>query len=182
MGKSFFPVLVMVLLMITSCYEDNKAYSPLPEKLLSQQQMIDVLTELQLVEGRVVLERDKNKDIRNTGQKYNEEVYNAFGITIHQLIENLDYYQDHTDVMVDIYDGVLANITQLQTDVKLRIAHQKRSDRIRTDDKLLLIQLKKGNQQAYPVKVDYLKPGLTFSDYFENTATLDSVSIPLSSW
>jgi len=93
----------------------------MPDRLISQDQMIEILTQIQLAEGKVVLEREKNKDYRLTGKEYTQAIYHQFDITPDQLIENLNYYQSKEDIMVDIYDEVLANLSTMEDEVKIKI-------------------------------------------------------------
>ncbi|MBU3927749.1 MAG: DUF4296 domain-containing protein [Bacteroidetes bacterium] len=181
MRKFLIPILLLIL-GLTSCYNNNKEQSPLPNKLLSEQQMIEFLTEIQLAEGKTVLQREVNKDVGYSGSKTTLEIYNTYGITPAQLVENMNYYQDRTEVMIKIYDGVLANLSQLQEEVKVRKEKELKADKIRKDSLRLFDNQKTRILPSVIKKVDYLTPNLIISDYFENMATRDSVSIPLSSW
>ncbi|PKP31717.1 MAG: hypothetical protein CVT99_08155 [Bacteroidetes bacterium HGW-Bacteroidetes-16] len=181
MRKFLIPILLLML-ELTSCYKNNKEQSPLPHKLLSEQQMIEILTEIQLAEGRTVLQREVNKDVGYSGSKTTLEIYNTYEITPAQLVENMNYYQDRTEVMIKIYDGVLANLSQLQAEVKVRKEQELKADKIKKDSLQVFDNQKIRILPSGIKKVDYLTPNLTISDYFENMATRDSVSIPLSSW
>ncbi|PIQ27274.1 MAG: hypothetical protein COW63_16450 [Bacteroidetes bacterium CG18_big_fil_WC_8_21_14_2_50_41_14] len=181
MRKLLIPILLLIL-GLTSCYKNNKEQSPLPNKLLSEQQMIEFLTEIQLAEGKTVLQREVNKNVGYSGSKTTLEIYSTYGITPAQLVENMNYYQDRTEVMIKIYDGVLANLSQLQEEVKVRKQKELKADKIKKDSLQVFDNQKIRILPSGIKKVDYLTPNLTISDYFEKIASRDSVSIPLSSW
>jgi len=84
--------------------------------------------------------------------------------------------------MIKIYDGVLANLSQLQEEVKVRKQKELKADKIKKDSLQVFDNQKIRILPSGIKKVDYLTPNLTISDYFEKIASRDSVSIPLSSW
>jgi len=131
MRHLLLPFIFLLLLAGTSCYHNNKEQVKVPDNLLSENQMVEIITQIQLAEGRVVMEREKNKDFKINGKEYMQEIYEHFGITPEQLVDNMNYYQDKDDVMVDIYDEVLANLSTLQEEVKL--ATKEDSDKAKPD-------------------------------------------------
>lgn len=142
MPRFFVSSILLAALMLTSCYQYNKESSSIPEHLLSKKQMIEVLTQIQIAEGKVVLEREKVKDYRLSGKEYAQEIYQHFGITPEQLVDNLNYYQDQEDLLVAIYDEVLANLSTLEDGVKIEIEAEKlqiRMDSIHRVDSLAKI-------------------------------------------
>jgi hypothetical protein len=181
MRKYFLPTLLSFIL-VTSCYKNHKEVSPTPEFLISKQQIVEILTNIQLIEGESVLKRDQLKDVRYTESKNTREVYKAFGITPNQLVENLDYYQDQPEMMVEIYDEVLANLSKLQAEVKINLDKKAKLEKIKADSIQELSELNFNYLPVFIRKVNILSPNFNISDYFVNTATRDSVSIPLSSW
>jgi len=180
--RKFLILILLLIVGLTSCYKNNKKQSPLPNKLLSEQQMIEILTEIQLAEGKTVLQREVNKDVGYSVPKSTLKIYNTYGITPAQLVENLNYYQDRTEVMIKIYDGVLANLSQLKEEVKVKKEQELKAEKIKKDSLQAFDNQKISILPSGIKKVDYLTPNLTISDYFENMATRDSLSIPLSSW
>ncbi|MFA5416827.1 MAG: DUF4296 domain-containing protein [Bacteroidales bacterium] len=181
MKKYFFPTLLLFFL-VTSCYKNHKEVSPKPESLLSKQQMVEILTSMQLIEGESVMKRDKLKDVQYAENKHTREVYKAFGITPNQLAENLDYYQDQPELMIEIFDEVLANLSKLQAEVKFKLDKKANLKKIKEDSIQGLNNLDFNHLPVFIRKVDVLSPKFNISDYFVKSATRDSVSIPLSSW
>ncbi len=131
MPRFFVSSMLLAVMILTSCYHYNKESTSVPEHLISKEQMIEVLTQIQIAEGKVVLEREKVKDYRLSGKKYTQEICQYYGITPEQLIDNLNYYQDQEDLLVAIYDEVLANLSTLEDGVKIEIEAEKMQ--IRTD-------------------------------------------------
>jgi len=131
MRKLLLPFIFLLLLAGTSCYHNNKEQVKMPDRLLTENQMVEIITQIQLAEGRVVTEREKNKDFKINGKEYMQEIYEHFGITPEELVDNINYYQDKDDVLVDIYEEVLANLSTMQEEVKLSIKED--SDKAKPD-------------------------------------------------
>lgn len=160
---------------LTSCYQNNKEVETAPDHLLSKDQMIEIITQIQLAEGKVVLEREKNKDYRLTGKEYTQALYHQFDITPEQLIENLNYYQEKEDVLVDIYEEVIANLSTMEDEVKIKIKEKQskiKSDSIhRADSVAQLMTDSVAQKQVSNFKAKTLI-------YLVKTAERDSTSIP----
>ena len=56
MHKLLIGGLLLAVLTLTSCYQNNKEVTTMPDRLISQDQMIEILTQIQLAEGKVVLD------------------------------------------------------------------------------------------------------------------------------
>ncbi len=121
---------LVLILLLPSCYERHFEGSPKPEKLLSHEQMIEILTDIQLEEARVVAQRDKDKAYNNTATQYKEDIVKKYGISVEEFVENLNYYQDQDETLIDIYDEVLANLSRMQEDVKRQLEEEKELKRI----------------------------------------------------
>jgi len=124
MRNLLIPFILLLLLAGTACYHNNKEQVKVPDVLLSESQMVDIITQIQLAEGRVVLEREKNKDFKINGKEYMQEIYEHFAITPEELVDNMNYYQSKEKVMVNIYEEVLANLSTMEEDVKLSLKEE----------------------------------------------------------
>lgn len=115
-----FKIFIVITIFLSSCYHVNKSEIIVPDILISESQMVEILTEVQVAEAGFNISKNRNK-----GKKLKPEYYNRiiqeYGITMIQLRENIDYYQNYPKVMEDIYEQVLANLSRYQSDVLIEL-------------------------------------------------------------
>lgn len=121
MGKNLF--LLSFLIFLISCYNENKPLAEEPDPLFSKNEMVDIMTDVQLAEGIIALQRKENK---KKGDDYNDSlfqvVFDHHGITHEQLIENIDFYNLQPKVMEKIMEKVLTKLSMQQTEIELKAA------------------------------------------------------------
>lgn len=96
-----------MLLILMSC-NDKKTEATAPSVLLSEQQMIDVITDVQIIEQAINYRRGKNIKTNNLKTKGFEAIFSHHGITDSIFLENLDYYNNNPEIMKGIMDSVNA--------------------------------------------------------------------------
>ena len=96
-----------VLLFLMSC-NDNKTEATAPSVLLSEQKMIEVITDVQIIEQSINYRRGKNIKTKNLKTKGFDAVFSHYGITDSIFYENLDYYNNNPETMKGIMDSVNA--------------------------------------------------------------------------
>jgi len=114
--------LLPFFLLLFSCYHENKEKVKEPEPLLSPSKMADILTDIQLAEAIVARERIDKKHTKNDFKdSLYRVVFEHYGITEKQLLENIDYYNSKPKRMEKIYDKVLSNLSRMQTELEVEI-------------------------------------------------------------
>ena len=99
----------------------------MPERLLTEQEMIDVMTDVQIIEADIqhqkTLERDHKeqdsieivpKDYVTMSRAYYDQLFEHYGITDSIFAQNLRYYTEHVDVLERIMDSVMQRLTREQ--------------------------------------------------------------------
>ncbi len=104
----------LLLPLLFSCYHENKPTAVPPEKLLSEQEMIDILTDVQLIEGALTYRRTHRIEQKDFREHAYDQVFTKYGITAHILNENLNYYSTNPGNMEMIYEKVLAKLSRMQ--------------------------------------------------------------------
>lgn len=94
-----------VLLLLMSC-SDKKTEVTAPSVLLSEQQMIEVITDVQIIEQAINYRRGKNIKTINLKTKGFDAVFSHYGITDSIFYDNLDYYNSNPETMKVIMDSV----------------------------------------------------------------------------
>ncbi len=112
--KLFF--LLIIIFTLSSCYNVNVNEVAVPEKMLSQKQMVDIITDIQLIEAGFSINKYviKGKDLK---PEYYNEIFKKHSITVQQFSQNIDYYYASPKVMEEIYESVLANLSKIQSKV-----------------------------------------------------------------
>ncbi len=112
--------LSFIVLFLLGCYHENKVNPDKPETFLSYDKMTEILTDIQLAEGIIV----HNRSVRtNMNNEYKDSVYTQifrhYGITVTIFKENVNYYNSYPEIMEDIYEEVLANLSRMQSEVEI---------------------------------------------------------------
>ena len=119
--QNFFK-LILISLVLSSCYHETRPELIRPEKLLSEDELVSVMTDLQLAEGVISHQRIKKANGR---KEYRDTVYNVildhYELSLSDLNENFDYYNSDPQNMEMLYERVLSNLSKLQTEVELAI-------------------------------------------------------------
>ncbi len=138
--KILFPV--FLLSVLTSCYHEVKEKVAIPEKLLSEDSLIAVLTEVQLANGAITYKRISHKKAENEKEKYYAYIYTKYHLTPKQLKQNIDYYNTNPDKMIAIYDKVLARLSQLEAKINLEIKAKEKAktDSLQAIDTTILVR------------------------------------------
>lgn len=103
MRKWFFLVLVF-LTLLGACSHRGKVKTP--EVLLTEEQMIDVLTDAYLIEAELNQRKATGQDIVILQKAYYDQFFEHYGITDSLFSQNLRYYSYQPDVLERIMDSV----------------------------------------------------------------------------
>ena len=105
-----------IVIAFNSCYNVNESVPVTPENLISKTKLIDILTDIQLVEAGFSISENRNSKYK-LKPAYYDFVLSTHDISLLQLKENINYYQAYPKTMEEIYDGVLANLSKIQSQV-----------------------------------------------------------------
>lgn len=109
----------MILILITaSCYNENKIVADIPDPLLSEDQIVELLTDIQTAEAVMAYNRLQRE---NTDQHFKDslfkKVFDHYNLTADEVNENLDYYNNFPGQMEKIYEKVLSNMSKRQSEI-----------------------------------------------------------------
>lgn len=96
----------------------------MPERLLTEQEMIDVMTDVQIIEADINYqktqehEREQNdsaklapKDFVKMTKNYYTQLFEHYGITDSIFAQNMRYYTERPAVLEKIMDSVVQRLT-----------------------------------------------------------------------
>ena len=97
----------------------------MPERLLNEKEMIDIMTDLQIIEADInyqkILEREQQekdsvkivpKDYINITREYYAQLFEHYGITDSIFSQNMRYYTERPAVLEKIMDSVVQRLTR----------------------------------------------------------------------
>ena len=102
-----------VLLLLMSCNDENSKVTA-PTVLLSESQMVEVVTDVQIIENAINHRRGKGYKVTNLKTQGFDAIFSHYGITDSIFLENLDYYNDNPIMMKRVMDSVNANFKRMQ--------------------------------------------------------------------
>jgi len=118
MIKKTITILILSLILF-SCYHENKLKVKKPENLISVEQMTNIITDLQIAEG--VFINNRTLHIRMEDE-YKDSLYSVifehYGISSSVFTENVNYYNTNPALMEKIYDHVLENLNKMQSEIE----------------------------------------------------------------
>ena len=107
MKRLFFVVLLFVL--ASSC--GNKDQAVVPSHLLTEQEMIAVVTDLQILEADMNYRKSNGNVIDGMAKEYYRQLFEHYGITDSIFNENMRYYTHDPATIERIMDSVTARLT-----------------------------------------------------------------------
>ena len=117
---SKIPLLFLVMLLLHACYNENKIDKTPPANLLTEEQLIEILTDIQLTEA-IISESRLGRTIASNQFKDSiyDLVFDHYQISVEMLDSNLAYYNTDPEHMEKIYESVLSRLSQHETEIRV---------------------------------------------------------------
>lgn len=129
-----FLVVILMTMVIVSCYHENKPEAVAPDKLFTEDMLVDILTDIQLAEGIINQQRlQKVKSDKGFKDTIYIVLFKKYDITLKELNENLDYYNTDPEYMEGLFDKVLENLSKMQAEIQVEAARKDTID-LSTED------------------------------------------------
>ena len=114
-------IIILLFLLVTACGPKEKSF--MPERLLTEQEMIDVLTDVQIIEADINYQKSKErdhkeedsvkiapKDYNKMTREYYDQFFEHYGITDSIFVQNIKYYSTQPEVLERIMDSVMSRL------------------------------------------------------------------------
>lgn len=101
-----------MLLALASCRDKNQVR--VPDPLLTEQQMIDLMTDAYLIEAVLNQKKTTGLDVSQLQQTYYDQLFEHYGITDSIFEANMDYYSHDLATLERIMDSVTTRFTKAQ--------------------------------------------------------------------
>lgn len=113
----------LLLPLLFSCYHENQVERIVPEKLLSEAEMVSILTDIQIAEGAFIYRKTLSIEQEGFRESAYKQIFTTYGITAEILNENINYYNDDPEQMELIYEQILAKLSRMEGELNEN-AHQ----------------------------------------------------------
>ncbi|MBR5911629.1 MAG: DUF4296 domain-containing protein [Bacteroidales bacterium] len=100
---------IVLLLLLASCANKSNTFSP--SKPLTETEMIDLLTDIQIIEADLTRRKSNGTNTAYLAEAYYEQLFEHHGITDSIFAENMRYYTERPAVLERIMDSVVARLT-----------------------------------------------------------------------
>lgn len=98
---------------------DHKDKGFMPERLFTEEEMVDIMTDVQIIEAEInyqkSLEREDSSpdtDYKAMAQSYYDQFFEHHGITDTLFLQNIKYYTERPEVLKRIMDSVVQRLTR----------------------------------------------------------------------
>ena len=102
-----------MLLLLMSC-NNRQTKVTAPNVLLSEPQMVEIMTDVYILENAINYRRGKNISTNNLKTKGYDAIFSHYGITDSIFFENMNYYNDNPTMMKRVMDSVNAKFEKLR--------------------------------------------------------------------
>jgi hypothetical protein len=116
-------VIALLFVLVSACGHKDKGF--MPERLLSQAEMIDILSDVQIIEADINYLKTKDrdaeempKDYKELTRSYYDQLFEHYGITDSIYSQNIRYYTERPDQLEVIMDSVMQRFVRLQSGMK----------------------------------------------------------------
>lgn len=110
-------IVFVVGLLLSACISDEVA---IPEEILQEKKMVEVMTDMQLLESasqKGLIKTDSISGNAKAMQHY-AAIFKFYNTTEKQFRESHDFYQEHPKLLEEIYDKVLIELSKQQAELK----------------------------------------------------------------
>ena len=115
--------LLICFVLVTACGRRDKGF--MPEHLLSEQEMIAVMTDMQIIEADINYQKQqeheqeqandtvvfRHKDFMKISKECYDQLFEHYGITDSIFTQNIRYYTERPAVLERIMDSVMQRLT-----------------------------------------------------------------------
>lgn len=111
MGRCCF-IALLALLLFASCNNNEKVKKP--KVFLTEQQMIDVLSDSYLIEAELTQKKSSGVEVSDLQKVYYDQLFAHYGINDSIFEENMYYYTHQLPTLERIMDSVSNRFIKMQ--------------------------------------------------------------------
>ena len=111
----------LLFVLVAACDHKDKGF--MPERLFTEEEMVDIMTDVQIIEAEInyqkSLEKEDNSpdtDYKAMAQSYYDQFFEHHGITDTLFSQNIKYYTERPEVLKRIMDSVVQRLSREQSE------------------------------------------------------------------
>lgn len=106
-------IVIISLFFLVACSSEKKKQAP--EVLLSEEQMVDVMTDIQIMEATISYKRNTNQKTAYLKTVGYDTIFSHYGITDSIFKENMKYYNDFDpQILIRVMDSVEVRLGRMR--------------------------------------------------------------------
>lgn len=106
---------LFICLLLFACSEEKK--TDIPSSILPKQKMADVMLDIHLLEAAMSLNTYRPDMVRSGDPATTFDVFDKNKITKDQYNESFEYYAQHPELLNEVYQLMLENLSKMQAEV-----------------------------------------------------------------
>ncbi len=107
------PLLLLLLITLFAC---NEAVETIPDNVLSKEDMISVMVDVQLIEAALSL--NQSEEAKETAYYNYDSVLKKHNLSREKFVHSFKYYAEHPGLMEQIYEEMLSELSKRQAEVE----------------------------------------------------------------
>lgn len=128
--KIFFGALIALFFAQCSSQQNS-------EKILTRTQMVSILTDIHILEGKIQELKIKPKDsARKVYNTYEQKIFDIYGVTKSQYEKSYTYYVERPVELAEIYAIIVDSLNVREQEIKMLIKQEDEEKRIAREDSL----------------------------------------------
>ena len=119
-----FSLIILLFVLVTAC-GGHKDKGFIPDRLLTEQEMIDLMTDVQIIEGDITYQKTRERELSDSikikpkdyvklSEEYYDQLFEHYGITDSIFRQNIRYYTEQPALLEKIMDSVVKRLTKEQ--------------------------------------------------------------------
>ena len=108
-------IIALLWVVLASC-SSKKADDNVPQKLLTEPEMVAIMTDIQLIESDLNLRKTNGQDVKDRSVDYYGQLFEHHGITDSIFRENMCYYTHYPAILERIMDSVSNRLVREQSE------------------------------------------------------------------
>ena len=91
------------------------------DKVLSSKKMVELFTDIQLLDGIVILQQRENKDPKRLANEMFPDILENHQVSREEFDESMRYYTYHTEQLNKIYEKVITNLSKMESGISMSV-------------------------------------------------------------
>ena len=112
-------LIILIGIFLSSCYNELDQPSQDDfEPTVSKEELINILTDLQLVQAAMKYKENSGQEIGNLNLEYHQKIFDKYGVSKEELQKNIDFYKLNIQEYDKIYEEVIENLSRMESEIK----------------------------------------------------------------